>query len=57
MIFKVHWIIDGLAEIEAETKEQAEKNSKLCKSSDKLMKLPITQSIQVQHIYLDLMKK
>ena len=25
MIFKVHWIIDGLAEIEAETKEQAEK--------------------------------
>ena len=24
MIFKVHWIIDGLAEIEAESKEEAE---------------------------------
>ena len=23
MIYKVHWIIDGIAEIEAETKEEA----------------------------------
>ena len=25
MIFKVHWIVDGLAEIEAKNKEEAEK--------------------------------
>ena len=25
MIFKVHWIIDGIAEIEAKDKEEAEK--------------------------------
>ena len=25
MIYKVHWIVDGLAEIEAKTKEEAEK--------------------------------
>ena len=25
MIYKVHWIIDGIAEIEAETKEETEK--------------------------------
>ena len=26
MKFKVHWIIDGIAEIEGESKEDAEKN-------------------------------
>ncbi len=51
MIFKVHWIIDGLAEIEAETKEQAEKKiqedlESYVKSSDKLMNQFIAQSIQ-----------
>ena len=25
MIYKVHWIIDGIAEIDADTKEEAEK--------------------------------
>ena len=25
MIYKVHWIVDGVAEIEADTKEDAEK--------------------------------
>ena len=25
MIYKVHWIVDGVAEIEAESKEEAEK--------------------------------
>ena len=28
MMYKVHWIIDGIAEIEASTKEEAEKNYK-----------------------------
>ncbi|PPR35887.1 MAG: hypothetical protein CFH30_01287 [Alphaproteobacteria bacterium MarineAlpha8_Bin1] len=51
MIFKVHWIIDGLAEIEADTKEQAEKKIQenledYVKSSDKLMNHFIAQSIQ-----------
>ena len=26
MIYKVHWIVDGVAEIEADSKEDAEKN-------------------------------
>ena len=28
MIYKVHWIIDGIAEIEAETKRRSRKNYK-----------------------------
>ena len=34
MIYKVHWIVDGVAEIEADSKEDAEKN---CKKVWKIM--------------------
>ena len=27
MIYKVHWIIDGISEIEADSKEEAEKKT------------------------------
>ena len=51
MIFKVHWIIDGLAQIEAESKQEAEKIiqeslEEYVKKSDKLMNYFIAQSIQ-----------
>tara|TARA_B100000886_G_scaffold265199_1_gene189623 strand:+ start:1528 stop:1764 length:237 start_codon:yes stop_codon:yes gene_type:complete len=51
MIFKVHWIIDGLAQIEAESKQEAEKIIQesledYVKKSDKLMNHFIAQSIQ-----------
>tara|TARA_B100000941_G_scaffold246512_1_gene191340 strand:+ start:270 stop:506 length:237 start_codon:yes stop_codon:yes gene_type:complete len=51
MIFKVHWIIDGVAEIEAESKADAEKIIQesledYVKNSDKLMNHFIAQSIQ-----------
>ena len=51
MIFKVHWIIDGLSEIDAESKEEAEKKIQeeledYVKNSDKLMNHFIAQSIQ-----------
>tara|TARA_Y100000589_G_scaffold325431_1_gene363333 strand:- start:1265 stop:1495 length:231 start_codon:yes stop_codon:yes gene_type:complete len=51
MIFKVHWIIDGLSEINAESKEEAEKKIQeeledYVKNSDKLMNHFIAQSIQ-----------
>ena len=43
MIFKVHWIIDGVAEIEADNKNDAENKiqndlEEYVKNSDKLMK-------------------
>ena len=51
MIYKVHWIVDGLAEIEAESKEEAEKilQEKLedyLKKSDPLMNKFVAKSIQ-----------
>ena len=51
MIFKVHWIVDGLAEIEAKSKEEAEKilQNELedyVKKSDPLMNKFVAKSIQ-----------
>ncbi|MBS92049.1 MAG: translation initiation factor IF-2 [Rickettsiales bacterium] len=51
MIYKVHWIIDGIAEIEADTKEEAEKKlqedlENYVKNSDDLMNKFIAKSIQ-----------
>ena len=51
MKFKVHWIIDGIAEIEAETKEDAEKKlqetlEEYVKNSEDLMNKFIAKSIQ-----------
>ncbi len=51
MIFKVHWIIDGVAEIEAKTKEDAEKILQegledYVKKSDTLMNKFVAKSIQ-----------
>ena len=51
MIFKVHWIIDGVAEIEAKSKIEAERIiqeslEEYVKNSDKLMNHFIAQSIQ-----------
>lgn len=51
MIFKVHWIIDGVAEIEAKSKTEAERIiqeslEEYVKNSDKLMNHFIAQSIQ-----------
>ena len=51
MEVKVHWIIDGVAEIEAESKADAEKIIQesledYVKNSDKLMNHFIAQSIQ-----------
>ena len=51
MIFKVHWIVDGLAEIEAKTKEEAEKIlqedlENYVKKSDPLMNKFVAKSIQ-----------
>ena len=51
MIFKVHWIVDGLAEIEAKNKEEAEKILQedledYVKNSDPLMNKFVAKSIQ-----------
>ncbi|MAI28718.1 MAG: translation initiation factor IF-2 [Rickettsiales bacterium] len=51
MKFKVHWIIDGVAEIEAESKEDAEKKlqetlEEYVKNSEDLMNKFIAKSIQ-----------
>ena len=51
MKFKVHWIIDGIAEIEAESKEDAEKKlqeslEECVKNSEDLMNKFIAKSIQ-----------
>ena len=51
MIFKVHWIIDGIAEIEAKDKEEAEKILQdgledYVKNSDVLMNKFVAKSIQ-----------
>tara|TARA_Y100000813_G_C24021412_1_gene285307 strand:+ start:197 stop:439 length:243 start_codon:yes stop_codon:yes gene_type:complete len=51
MIFKVHWIIDGIAEIEAETKEEAENIlqkdlTDYVKKSEVLMNKFVAKSIQ-----------
>ena len=51
MIFKVHWIVDGLAEIEAANKEEAEKILQEdledhVKNSDPLMNRFVAKSIQ-----------
>ena len=51
MIFKVHWIVDGLAEIEAKSKEEAEKILQeelegYVKKSDPLMNKFVAKSIQ-----------
>ncbi len=51
MIYKVHWIIDGLAEVEAESKEEAEKKIQesleaYVKKSDPLMHVFVAKSIQ-----------
>ena len=51
MIFKVHWIIDGIAEIDADSKKDAEKKlqeglEEYVKSSDILMNKFIAKSIQ-----------
>ena len=51
MIYKVHWIVDGLAEIEAKSKEEAEKILQeeledYVKKSDPLMNKFVAKSIQ-----------
>tara|TARA_B100001029_G_C14965811_1_gene397224 strand:- start:641 stop:874 length:234 start_codon:yes stop_codon:yes gene_type:complete len=51
MIYKVHWIIDGISEIEADSKEEAEKKlqedlESYVKQSDDLMNKFIAKSIQ-----------
>tara|TARA_A100001015_G_scaffold191824_1_gene213761 strand:- start:4232 stop:4477 length:246 start_codon:yes stop_codon:yes gene_type:complete len=51
MNYKVHWIIDGIVDIEAESKEDAEKKIQeklqdFVKGSDKLMNEFIAKSIQ-----------
>ena len=51
MKYKVHWIIDGIAEIEASTKEEAEKKlqetlEEYVKNSDELMNKFVAKSIQ-----------
>ena len=51
MKFKVHWLIDGIAEIEAESKEDAEKKlqeslEEYVKDSDDLMNKFVAKSIQ-----------
>ena len=51
MKFKVHWIIDGVAEIEGESKEDAEKKlqeslEEYVKNSEDLMNKFIAKSIQ-----------
>ena len=51
MKFKVHWIIDGIAEIEAEKKEDAEKKlqetlEEYVKNSEDLMNKFVAKSIQ-----------
>ena len=51
MIFKVHWIIDGIAEIDADSKKDAEKKlqeglEEYVKKSDQLMNKFIAKSIQ-----------
>ena len=51
MIYKVHWIVDGVADIEAESKEDAEKKlqeslEEYVKSSKPLMNKFYAKSIQ-----------
>ena len=51
MKYKVHWIIDGITEIEADTKEDAEKKlqeslEEYVKNSEDLMNKFIAKSIQ-----------
>lgn len=51
MIYKVHWIVDGVAEIEAESKEEAEKKLQesledYVKNSKTLMDMFFAKSIQ-----------
>ena len=51
MKFKVHWIIDGIKEVEAESKEDAENIiqkdlEEYVKNSDSLMNKFIAKSIQ-----------
>ncbi len=51
MIYKVHWIVDGIAEIEADSKEHAEKIlqeslEEYVKNSDTLMNKFVAKSIQ-----------
>ena len=51
MKFKVHWLIDGIAEIEAESKEDAEKKlqeslEEHVKKSEDLMNKFVAKSIQ-----------
>ena len=51
MIFKVHWIIDGIAEIDAKTKTDAEQIvqeglESYVKDSDVLMNKYVAKSIQ-----------
>ena len=51
MMYKVHWIVDGIAEIDAKSKEEAEKIlqedlESYVKKSDLLMNKFIAKSIQ-----------
>lgn len=51
MKYKVHWIIDGQAEVDAESKEEAEKKiqeslENYVKKSDSLMHVFVAKSIQ-----------
>ena len=51
MIYKVHWIIDGVAEIDADSKDDAEKKrqetlEEYVKKSDQLMNKFVARSIQ-----------
>ena len=51
MIYKVHWIVDGIAEIDADSREDAEKKLQedlegYVKKSDDLMNKFVARSIQ-----------
>ena len=51
MMYKVHWIIDGLIDVDAKSKEDAEKKVQeqletYVKNSEKLMNVFIAKSIQ-----------
>tara|TARA_B100000989_G_scaffold279421_1_gene242029 strand:+ start:983 stop:1192 length:210 start_codon:yes stop_codon:yes gene_type:complete len=51
MKYKVHWIIDGIVDVDASSKEEAEKKiqeelEEYVKSSDKLMNVFIAKVIQ-----------
>ena len=61
MIYKVHWIVDGIAEIEADSKEDAEKKLQesledYVKKSKPLMDKFLQNLSKEQHTFLEMKK-